>query len=396
MVAVLEGAKTPLMDELEKGPYPSYVKELKNSRFPLLLYEEALRLKETQTSAGGYVSLPGVAAGVLARATKRPEIAREMNLIRVMAPLGNFYSAQCMRKICKIVNEEGVGLLHLHSTGKNLEILDIPMDKLQSIVKRINEEAGLDVGSTGDDFRRPIECLGPLRCENALIDTIGIARYFMSPEGYLDDIQFPRFPHKSKLKISGCPNDCARGSHKADLFIVGVFRDAPKVDQKKLAEMVKQKGEEELNQVIKRCPGGSGTMNWDGKTLTINSELCLHCMYCINKFSGAIRPGDDRGAAILVGGKSRGKFGPMLPKVLVPFVKAAPPKYREIFDVIDKVVNYWDENARKKERLGDFIYRVGFDKVMEAAGVAAAPQHFKAPRDNVYYRWTQEELAASR
>jgi hypothetical protein len=65
---------TPIMDKLEGGKYPSYVKELKETKFPLLLYEEALRLKETQTSAGGYVSIPGVAAGVLARATKRLEI----------------------------------------------------------------------------------------------------------------------------------------------------------------------------------------------------------------------------------------------------------------------------------------------------------------------------------
>ncbi len=381
---------TPIMDRLQKAQYPSYVKELKRSRFPLLLYEEALKHRETQTSAGGYVSVPGVAAGVLARATKRPEITKDMNLIRVMAPLGFFYDTKTLRQICKIADEEAIGLLHLHSTGKNLEILDIPMDSLARIVERINNETGLDVGSTGDDFRRPVECLGPVRCENALIDTIGIMKYFMSEEGYLDDIQFPRFPHKCKLKISGCPNDCSRGSHKADIFIVGVFRDAPKVDQGKLREIAERGGD--LEEVMRRCPGGEGTMVLVDGELRINSDSCVHCMYCINRFPGAIRPGDDRGAAILVGGKSRGKYGPMLPKVLVPFVKPSPPSYREIFDVIDKVVDYWDENAMKKERMGDFIYRVGFDRVLEAAGIKPVPQHLKAPRDNAYYHWKVEEI----
>ncbi len=384
-----EKANTPIMDRLESGKYPSYVKELKDSKFPLLLYEEALRLKETQTSAGGYVSIPGVAAGVLARATKRPEIVKDMNLMRVMGPIGLFYDTKTMRKLCKIVDEEAIGLLHLHSTGRNLEILDIPMDRLERIVEKVND-AGLDVGSTGDDYRRPIECIGPARCECALIDTLGIMKYFMTEDGYLDDIQFPRFPHKSKMKISGCPNDCARGSHKADIFLVGVFRDAPKVDQEKLQEAI-GKGND-LEHVIKRCPGGDGTMLYDGKTLKINSDQCLHCMYCINKFPGAIRPGDDRGTAILLGSKSRGKYGPMLPKVLVPFVKATPPEYREIFDIIDKVIDYWDENAKKKERMGDFIYRVGFVKLIEAAGVEPMPQHLKAPRDNAYYHWKEEEL----
>lgn len=388
---VLRGKEvTPIMNELEKTRYPSYVSELKKTRFPLLLYEEALKHRETQTSAGGYVSVPGVAAGVLARATKRPEIAKDMNLIRVMAPLGFFYNTETLRRLCRIADEEAIGLLHLHSTGKNLEVLDIPMDRLSRIVGRINNETGLDVGSTGDDFRRPVECLGPVRCENALIDTIGIMRYFMGEEGYLDDIQFPRFPHKCKIKISGCSNDCARGSHKADIFIVGVFRDAPKVDQEKLKRSVEKGGD--LREVMRRCPGGEGTMGLTDGVLEINNTSCLHCMFCINRFPGAIRPGDDRGAAILIGGKSRGKYGPMLPKVLVPFVKPSPPHYREIFDVIDKVVDYWDENAMKKERLGDFIYRVGFDKVLEAADIEVSPQHLKAPRDNAYYHWKAEEV----
>jgi sulfite reductase alpha subunit len=379
---------TPIMDKLEKSRYPSYVKELKKSRFPLLLYEEALKHRETQTSAGGYVSIPGVPAGVLARATKRPEITKDMNLIRVMAPLGFFYNTKTMRKLCRIANEEAIGLLHLHSTGKNLEILDIPMARLSRIVERINKEAGLDVGSTGDDFRRPVECLGPVRCDNALIDTIGIMKYFMSEEGYLDDIQFPRFPHKCKLKISGCPNDCARGSHKADIFIVGVFRDAPRIDQENLSKWVEKGGD--IDYICSRCPGDA--MTWNGDRLVIDNDSCFHCMYCINRLPGVIRPGKDRGVAVLIGGKSRGKYGPMLPKVLIPFVSPTPPEYREIFDVLDKVVDYWDENAKKKERMGDFIYRVGFDKVLEAAGIEATPQHLKAPRDNVYYHWKKEEL----
>jgi sulfite reductase alpha subunit len=42
--------------------------------------------------------------------------------------------------------------------------------------------------------------------------------------------------------------------------------------------------------------------------------------------------------------------------------------------------------------MGDFIYRVGFDKLIEAAGVEPMPQHLKAPRDNAYYHWKEEEL----
>jgi len=62
------------------------------------------------------------------------------------------------------------------------------------------------------------------------------------------------------------------------------------------------------------CPGRA--MYWDGQRLEIDQEACLHCMYCINKCPYAIRPGDDRGVAIQVGGKLRGKYGPLMTKVL--------------------------------------------------------------------------------
>ncbi len=84
---------------------------------------------------------------------------------------------------------------------------------------------GFDVGSTGDDYRTSEECVGPAKCDLALYDTLGF-RYAWY-QRFLDDIQYPRFPHKVKCKFSGCPNDCVRGSQKTDIFVCGVFRDLP-------------------------------------------------------------------------------------------------------------------------------------------------------------------------
>ncbi|MBM3891155.1 MAG: hypothetical protein FJ388_18745 [Verrucomicrobia bacterium] len=109
-----------------------------------------------------------------------------------------------------------------------------------------------------------------------------------------------------------------------------------------------------------------------------------------------MRPGDDRGVAILVGGKMRGKYGPMLAKVLVPFIKAVPPDYKEVFDFIEKLTEVYDEHARKKERLGDFLLRIGINEFFQLVGVEPSPLLFKEPRTNLFYHWEPEEIRDER
>jgi len=380
---------TPMMDAISKGPWPSHAKELKQTKYPVQMYEEALQKRTTQWGYGGYVSLPGVAAGVLVRASARPEITKGSNFVRIMDPCGNFFKADAMRGLCDIADKYAYGLLHLLSTGGDLEMLGIPTENLKPAVEEITK-LGFDVGSTGDDFRTSEECVGPAKCDLALYDTLGF-RYAWY-QRFLDDIQYPRFPHKVKCKFSGCPNDCVRGAQKADIFVCGVFRDLPQIDQAKVAAWVKGGGDVGL--VCARCPGGC--MTWSEKAgLSIDGDSCYRCMYCINKIPG-VRPGGDRGVAILVGGKMRGKYGPMLAKVLVPFMKAEPPDYKEVFDFLEKLTEAYDANARKKERVGDFLLRIGMNEFYQLIGIEPSAQLFAQPRTNLFYHWEPPEIKDER
>jgi sulfite reductase alpha subunit len=381
-------SKTPISDELARGPWPSHTAELKKTKYPMMMYEEALRNRTTQWGYGGYVSLPGVAAGVLVRASARPEITKGSNFVRIMDPCGNFFKASSMRKLCEIADKYAYGLLHLLSTGGDLEMLGIPAENLKPAVQEINA-IGFDVGSTGDDFRTSEECIGPAKCDLTLYDTLGFREAWY--KRFLDDVQYPRFPHKIKMKFSGCPNDCVRGGQKADIFICGVFRGLPKVNHAKVSEWVKKGGN--ITHIVSRCPGDA--MTWDGKRLAIDPDSCMRCMYCINKVSG-IRPGEDRGVAILVGGKMRGKYGPMLGRVLTPFVKAVPPDYKEVFDLLERITEVYDEHARKKERFGDFIYRNGWDQFLKWCGIEPTAHHIAEPRTNLFIHWEADEIKDER
>jgi sulfite reductase alpha subunit len=97
----------------------------------------------------------------------------------------------------------------------------------------------------------------------------------------------------------------------------------------------------------------------------------------------AIRPGVDKGATILIGGKAPILKGAMLSSVLVPFMKIEPP-YTGIKELIRKIWDWWDENGRTRERVGELIERVGMRNFLKAIGLKPAPQMIKAPRANPY------------
>lgn len=379
-----EAGATPLADELQRGPWPSHVTELKRTRYHLAMYEEALRQKKSQWGFGGYTSIPGVASGILMRASARPDLTKGANLVRAFAPSGTFYASRTLRALADVADRHGYGLLHLHATTCDIEILGIPKEELQATVEEL-VAVGLDVGSTGDAYRNCQECIGPLRCEMVLVDSVAMRQAYF--RRFLDDVQYPRFPHKIKFKLSGCPNDCTRSQQKGDLAIVGVFRDAPAVDDAKLAAWVAGGGD--IAHVARQCPARA--IGWDGRRLEIDAEGCVHCMSCINRCP-AIRPGRDRGVAVLAGGKMRGKYGPLQPVVIAPFAPAVPPDFTEVFDLCAKITDVYDEHARRKERLGDFIYRIGLDEFCRRVGVPATAQQMTAPRVNPFYHWEPSEL----
>ncbi|HEX9135901.1 MAG TPA: sulfite reductase, dissimilatory-type subunit alpha, partial [Nitrospirota bacterium] len=92
------------------------------------------------------------------------------------------------------------------------------------------------------------------------------------------------------------------------------------------------------------------------------------------------------------GGKMKGKFGPMKGKVIFPFIKATPPDYTELVQAYDKLCQVYDDHGKNKERIGDMMQRMGFDKFLQACGVEVSTMHFSSPRRNTFYHWDEVEV----
>ncbi|MGD8699191.1 MAG: hypothetical protein PVJ43_07870, partial [Gemmatimonadales bacterium] len=106
-------------------------------------------------------------------------------------------------------------------------------------------------------------------------------------------------------------------------------------------------------------------------------------MHCINTMPKALRPGDDRGATILLGAKAPIVEGAMLSSVLIPFIKIEPP-YDEIKDLIERIWDVWGEHGKNRERVGEFMQRVGLGNFLEAIEVEPIPEMIAHPRENPY------------
>ena len=128
----------------------------------------------------------------------------------------------------------------------------------------------------------------------------------------------------------------------------------------------------------------------DGKLIIDNKE-CVRCMHCINTMPRALRIGNDRGLSILVGAKAPILDGAQMGSLLVPFIKAEPP-YDEIKEVIENIWDWWMEEGKNRERLGELIKRQGFQKLLEVTGIKPVPQHVQEPRHNPYIFWKEEEV----
>lgn len=74
----------------------------------------------------------------------------------------------------------------------------------------------------------------------------------------------------------------------------------------------------------------------------------------------ALHVGKERGATILMGGKATIVQSAFLSWVVVPFMPMDKENdYEEFKDLVEKVWEWWDENAKVRERLGELIYRKG-------------------------------------
>ncbi|MBI4705263.1 MAG: dissimilatory-type sulfite reductase subunit alpha [Deltaproteobacteria bacterium] len=385
----MANSETPLLDELTKGPWPSFVTEIRKltGRKPIVKalqaqLERSYREKISHWKHGGIVGVMGYGGGVIGRysdlARELPDVAH-FHTVRVNQPAGWFYTSAALRTLADTWEKHGSGLTNMHGSTGDIVFLGTRTEHLEPLFADLTKE-GFDLGGSGSDMRTPSCCCGMARCEWACYDTMALTHDLTMH--FQDQLHRPAFPYKFKIKCAGCANDCVASVARADLSIIGTWKDAIQQDDAEVKKYV-DGGLDIVNDVLLQCP--ARCMRWDAKTskLSIDGRSCVHCMHCLNEMPKALRPGKERGASLLLGSKAPIVEGALLSTVLVPFIELKPP-YAELKNLIERIWEVWDEHGKARERVGELAIRLGLGNFLEAIEVEPVPQMVKHPRENPY------------
>ena len=379
--------ETPLLDELEKGPWPSFVKELKLSADNpmtadlLGVLERSYNDNIGHWKHGGLVGVMGYGGGVIGRYNDLPDEfpdVAEFHTLRINQPSGWFYTADVLRKLCDIWEKHGSGMTNMHGSTGDIILLGATTAELEPTFQALCE-LGFDLGGSGSAVRTPSCCCGMARCEWSCFDTMHFTDDIT--QTYQDELHRPAFPYKWKFKASGCANDCVASIARADMSIIGTWRDEIQVDAAEVKAYNDGADIDIREDVVRRCP--SKCMGFDGTTLSINDEECVKCMHCINVMPKALAPGKERGATIFLGSKAPIIGGALLSSVLVPFYEMEAP-YDDLKELVEEIWDLWAEHGKNRERVGEFIQRIGMGNFLEQIGLDPVPEMVIQPRTNPY------------
>ncbi|MGV8933923.1 MAG: dissimilatory-type sulfite reductase subunit alpha [Gallionellaceae bacterium] len=413
---------TPNLDQLESGPWPSFVTGIKrlaeNSDMAVDLLGQLETSYQTKKGywKGGTVGVFGYGGGIIPRFTELknekgepvfPDAA-EFHTLRIQPPAGMHYNTDVLRKMSDIWEKHGSGLIAFHGQSGDIMFQGASTDNVQPAFDELNE-LGFDLGGAGPAVRTSMSCVGAARCENSCYDEGTAHRTILN--NFLDDMHRPSLPYKFKFKFSGCPNDCMNSIQRADMAVIGTWRDNIRTDEKMAKAWMAKHGMDELvNDVIARCPTktiqlkqiknvkkgehiSSVAIN-DTQALEIDNKDCVRCMHCINVMSGALATGTDKGASILVGGKRTLKIGDLFGTVIIPFMKLETEEDRDVLvDLGQRTIDFFAENALEHERTGEMIERIGLVNFLEAMEIDVDATMIAHPRTNPYVRtdgWDEE------
>ncbi|NGZ28504.1 MAG: sulfite reductase, dissimilatory-type subunit alpha, partial [Magnetococcales bacterium] len=259
--------KTPLLDELQGGPWPSFVDMIKAEAKERPRFNNDL-LKQLEISYmdnrghwkhGGLVGVTGYGSGIIGRYTDMPNEVpgvEQFHTVRIIPPTGLFYSTEALRFLMSVWNKYGSGLFNLHGTTGDIILLGTRTSHLELLWDEVSA-AGWDLGGSGSANRTPSACVGAARCESACFDTMDFIHNVTNH--VIDEIHRPAFPYKFKIKASGCPNDCVSANARSDLAVVGIWRDAIRVDADEVAKYIDRsndpkQGFDIVNHVVMMCP----------------------------------------------------------------------------------------------------------------------------------------------
>ncbi|MEW6235061.1 MAG: dissimilatory-type sulfite reductase subunit beta [Candidatus Omnitrophota bacterium] len=306
------------------------------------------------------------------------EILKPGVMVHVAESGDKIYTVRCgsprllsiytIRDFCDLADKYCDG--HLRFTSRNnVEFLLTDESKIDSLIADA-KALGFPVGGIGNTISNIVHTQGWVHCHSAATDASGIVKNVM--DAMCKHFEALKLPGKLRIALACCLNMCG-AVHCSDIAILGVHRRPPKINNERLPQIC------EIPSVVASCPTAAiRPAVIDGKkSVEVDEDRCMFCANCFT-VCPAMTLNDplNDGVSIWVGGKvSNARHEPMFSKLAVPFLPNNPPNWPEVVEAVSKIVDVWAANARKFERMGEWIERIGWPRFFELTGFEFRKEH---------------------
>lgn len=187
-----------------------------------------------------------------------------------------------------------------------------------------------------------VSCKGTT-CQYGLIDTFALSEEIH--ERFYHGYREVKLPHKFKIAVGGCPNNCVKPDLN-DLGIIG--QRVPQLDPERCRGC-------KVCQVVNSCPVKVAALS--GQTITLDQSACNHCGRCIGQCPFGAVSESMTGYRVYIGGRWGKKVAQAryLDKIFTD--------KEEVLSVVEKAILLFREQGITGERFADTVARIGFEDV---------------------------------
>ncbi len=269
-------------------------------------------------------------------------------------------SVDFIRGLCDVADKYADGYLRF-TTRNNVEFLTPDEEKIQPMIDDL-ESRGIPVGGTGKAVSPVAHTQGWLHCDIPATDASGVVKALM--DELIDDFRGMDMPNKVKLVTQCCELNCGG---QGDIAIIVKHTRPPRINHENLSEIC------ELPKVVARCPVAAirPTVVNGKKSLVVDEEKCMYCGACFGACpSMEINHPEYSKFAIWVAGKnSNSRTKPALMSLVAHGLPNNPPRWPEVSAIVKQILDAYRNGARKWERLGEWVERIGWKKFFEETGL---------------------------
>ena len=288
-------------------------------------------------------------------------------LFTVRAGSPRTMSVDKVRKICDIADKYCQG--HLRFTSRaNVEFLLANEADIDPLIKDVNDILGFPVGGTGHSISNIVHTQGWLHCNLPGTDAAGSVKALMD-ELYNDFITDNELPARVKISASCCQINCGG---QGDIAINLQHHHPPVTKPEGV-------GACELPKVVAICPVAAIRPRQDGDkvTLEVVDEKCMYCGACHGQCpTMEIRDAETDTLSIWIGGKTAStRGGPSFMKLAVWGLPNNAPRWTEVGEAVKTILEAYRGSAKKYERMGEWVDRIGWKKFFELTGFPFTKYH---------------------